>query len=165
MTATTTRARTTKATTSTTSVFTALGKSLGGQMKAITALDTESAHAAYTKASEAKQAVMKNEFVVAYVAAYLGVSHGVAETIVGQTRKEREEADPARERAVNGANKMFAYHVARKGGKAAGAKAKVRVPSVFRDSAEKFVKANFGDFDKANIRQAVKLLNAIAAKM
>lgn len=146
-------------------VFSALGRELGTQMKRVSALDTEGAHKQYTKASEAKRIEMKGEFAIAYVAAYLGCTSQLAETIYGQTRAERNDVDANRERAVNGANKMFAFHVVRSGGKVAGDNKRVSVSTDFKMAAIEFVETFYEEANAAAIGEVIKQLQALKKRI
>lgn len=139
-----------------------VGQSMGETMKRITSLDTNAVHKAYAKAKGEAQKTIRNDYVIGYMKAYLGVTQDVAATIWNQKRTERSVVH---QRAADAAQKSFRFHVIRPEGKGAGAAAPVRVTTEFKVAATKFIESQYEEMNRASVLEAIKLLQAMAKRL
>lgn len=140
-----------------------LGKNMGAAAKRLTAEDTDSTHRAYVKANDARKEEIRNDYCIGYMQAFLAVSRDVAETVWSQKRTERSAPH---QRGADAAQKSFRFHIVRpEGGKGAGAKAKVRVPSEFKAKAIMFIEREWETCNAASLKECAALLLAMAKSM
>lgn len=135
-----------------------------GNAERMTLESTVNAHKAYSKAAPEVQKVERVRFLTGFVAGALHASYDVAETIIEKSRTERTQAQV---RAVQAAMQKFKYHIARDGAKAKTEKRKpLRLGAEVKAQCVRAVHAlGYENVDKASVREAIKYLQAFAAKL